>query len=73
MAKSPSSMRRMQSVVLRYGLSILSVATALSATFMLQPYVFRMPFFFLSIYHSEHMVWRHRAGASRGVAVNFVH
>jgi PAS domain S-box-containing protein len=39
----------MQAVALRYGLSIVSVATALSATFMLQPYVFRTPFFFLSV------------------------
>jgi PAS domain S-box-containing protein len=49
MAKSPSSMRRMRSVVWRYGLSVLSVATALSATLLLQPYVFRTPFFFLSV------------------------
>jgi PAS domain S-box-containing protein len=36
-------------VVWRYGLSVLSVATALSATLLLQPYVFRTPFFFLSV------------------------
>jgi PAS domain S-box-containing protein len=33
----------------RYGLSVLSVAISLAATYLLQPYVFRTPLFFLSI------------------------
>jgi hypothetical protein len=35
--------RRVAPAVVRYGLSVLSVATSLTATFLLQPYVLRPP------------------------------
>jgi len=35
--------RRVAPAVVRYGLSVLSVATSLAATFLLQPYVLRPP------------------------------
>ncbi|MBC8029764.1 MAG: sensor histidine kinase [Pyrinomonadaceae bacterium] len=37
------------SAVWRYGLPVVSVAAALAATYVLQPYVFRTPLFFLAI------------------------
>lgn len=49
MSKSDTGAPLTTSAVLRYGLSILSVAIALAVTFLLQPYVIRTPLLFLSI------------------------
>jgi PAS domain S-box-containing protein len=49
MSKPDIPPRRVVPAVVRYGLSVFSVALSLAATSLLQPYVFRTPLFFLSI------------------------
>src|SRR6266446_6434351 len=49
MSKPDIPPRRVAPAVVRYGLSVFSVALSLAATSLLQPYVFRTPLFFLSI------------------------
>ncbi len=49
MPKPDVPSRCMPSVIKRYGLSVLPVAISLAPTYLLQPYVFRTPLFFLSI------------------------
>ena len=49
MSKPDIPPRRVAPAVVRYGLSVFSVALSLAATYLLQPYVFRTPLFFLSI------------------------
>jgi hypothetical protein len=43
MSKPDIPVRRVVATVLRYGLSVFSVAISLAATFLLQPYVLRPP------------------------------
>jgi PAS domain S-box-containing protein len=49
MWKADVRVRLKTSAVWRYGLSVVSVAAALAATYLLQPYVFRTPLFFLAV------------------------
>ena len=44
-----ASWRRMPSVIRRYGLSVLFIASSLTITFLLQPHIFRTPLFLLAI------------------------
>jgi PAS domain S-box-containing protein len=49
MSNADFGARLKRSKFLSYGLSVLSVAISLAATYLLQPYVFRTPLFFLTI------------------------